>query len=650
MTRGLSRLLWAVSVFFAAASGTRIGLAFFAGGGFSIEEWRSFLAVGVLFDAVIATCFALPWAFYDLIVPRPRGRSAGRFETTWAAFWAIVYLFVVILIAVMEFVFWSEFGSRFNFVAVDYLVYTSEMIGNIRQSYPVGTWFACVLAVTIVVWWLTWPRRWAAETAKWPGRLALFVALAGICALSLAFSRFDTSERDANVEVRELSMNGVYAFFYAFVHNELDYARYYPNLPEDEALAVARDLLTQKGTKFAGADGIERSVPADNPIKRMNVILVSVESLSAEYLGILGNPNGLTPELDRLAGQGLLFTNLYATGTRTVRGLEALSVGAPPIPGNSIVRRPNNDRLESLGEELGEFGWASEWIYGGYGLFDNMNAFFAGNGYGVTDRRDIDREKIPVHHETVWGVADEDLYSLALAKFDEANASGKPFFAHIMTTSNHRPFTFPEGRVKRPQKTHEGGVQYTDWAIGDFIRRASDKPWFANTLFVITADHTASAAGKTDLPVERYHIPMIWYAPGNIAPGRMDRLMSQIDIPTTILGWLGIPLKSKFFGYNIFDLEPGRERAFISNYQTLGYMKHNRLVVLGLQKPPAVMDGTPAQPATGSGIDDETLVREAIAYYQIANRMFRDGGMREDDDDGGRANGPPDQLDPAPAR
>lgn len=607
-------------------------MALFAGGGFSLQEWRNFLGIGFLFDAVIVSCFALPWAFYDLVVPGPRGRVAGSFETTWAGFWAIAYLFVVILIGVMEFVFWGEFGSRFNFIAVDYLVYTNEVIGNIRESYPVGRWLVFVLVATVALWWLTWPRRWAAEVAKWPSRLAVFVVLSVICALTLSFSRFDASERDANVEVRELSMNGVYAFFYAFVHNELDYARYYPNLPDDEALTLARELLSQKGSKFIASNGIRRVIPADIPTKQMNVVLVSVESLSADYLGTFGNREGLTPELDKLAGEGLLFRNLYATGTRTVRGLEALSVGAPPIPGNSIVRRLNNDNLESLGEELGEFGWASQWIYGGYGLFDNMNAFFAGNGYAVTDRRDIDREKIPVHHETVWGVADEDLYSLAMAKFDEIYGEKKPFFAHIMTTSNHRPFTFPEGRVKRPQKTHEGGVQYTDWAIGDFIRRAKDKPWYANTLFIFTADHTASAAGKTDLPIERYHIPMIWYAPGNIAPGRMDRLMSQIDIPTTILGWLGIPLRSKFFGYNLFDLEPGRERAFISNYQTLGYMKHNRLVVLGLQKPPVVVDGTPAHPVTESGLSDDSLVREAIAYYQVANRLFRDGELREDND------------------
>lgn len=632
MSRGLSRLVWAASVFLAAALATRVGLAIFSGNRFTLTEWGSFLAVGVIFDAAVATCFILPWTLYDLVLPaRLASRAARRAEAGWSAAWAILYTFLILCVAAMEFVFWSEFGSRFNFVAVDYLVYTHEVIGNIRESYPVGTWLAAALAAAIVVWWATWPRRWAEQGARWPIRASVFVAAVIACAASVGLTRFDTSERDANVEVRELSMNGVYAFFHAFIYNELDYARHYPNLPPNEALALARSLVAQPGTTFLYPDGIDRTVPATGPARRLNVVLISVESLSADYLGALGNKSGLTPELDALAANGLLFTNLYATGTRTVRGLEALSIGIPPIPGNSIVRRPNNENLETLGEELGEYGWSPQWIYGGYGLFDNMNAFFDASGYGVTDRRDMDGENIPIHHETIWGVADEDLYSLAMAKFDSIHADGKPFFGHIMTTSNHRPYTFPEGRVARAQKTREGGVQYTDWAIGDFIRRASAKPWFDDTLFVITADHTASAAGKTDLPVERYHIPMIWYAPKHVAPGRMDRLMSQIDVPTTLLGWLGIDYESRFFGYNMFTLEPGRERAFISNFQTLGYMRDNRVVVLGLHHDPKVVAGPPAKPTQPAGIADETLVREAISYYQIANQLFRSGRMREPD-------------------
>ena len=656
MTRGLSRLIWAASIFMVAALVTRIVLAIYIGDRFTLAEWSNFIGLGFMFDAVIALCFVMPWAIYDLVVPaKLHSRFAQRLERTWSAVWGIAYIFVIVWICVMEVVFWAEFASRFNFVAVDYLVYTTEVIGNIRESYPVVTWISLAFAASVALWWLTWPRRWADVASRWPMRLATFAVVAVGSTSAVVLSHFDTSERDPNVEVRELSMNGIYAFFYAFQHNELEYARYYPTLPESDAMSLAHSLLMQKGTRFLREGSIERRVVPVGPLRRLNVVLISVESLSASYLGTFGNPDGLTPELDELAKKGLLFTNLYATGTRTVRGLEALSVGAPPIPGNSIVRRPNNDNLETIGEELGELGWSPQWIYGGYGLFDNMNAFFGGNGYGVTDRRDIDREKMPVHHETVWGVADEDLYTLSMSKFDEIAANGKPFFAHIMTTSNHRPYTFPEGRVQRPQKTKEGAVQYTDWTIGDFIRRASEKPWFKDTVFVILADHTASAAGKTDLPVERYHIPMIWYSPAHVAPGRMDRLMSQIDVPTTLMGWLGVATRNKFFGYNMFTLEPGRERAFISNYQTLGYMKNNRLVVLGLQRPPTVVDGTPAQPVVPVEIDDKTLVNEAIAYYQVASQMFRDGEMRENRDPeeveksiGGDADVDLDENDPAP--
>ena len=368
----------------------------------------------------------------------------------------------------------------------------------------------------------------------------------------------------------------------------------------------------------------------------MNIVLISVESLSAEYIGHFGNKLGLTPELDKLADQGLLFTNLYATGTRTVRGLEALSIGTPPTPGQSIVRRPENAGLENIGEELKENGWKPYWIYGGYGFFDNMNAFFAANGYTVVDRTDMDAEALPIHAENIWGIADEDLYSLAIARLDREHARGNRFYAHIMTTSNHRPYTFPENRIDLPQKRRESAVKYTDWAIGDFIRRSAAKPWFDNTLFIIVADHTAKAAGKTDLPPSRYHIPMIWYAPRLIEPGVMARLMSQIDVGPTLLGWLGLSYTSGFFGYDIFHLEAGRERAFISTYQKLGYLKGNRLVVLDVNREPAVQEGLPASPGGSRSPTERQLITEAISWYQSASLYFRSGLLKDANDDDDR--------------
>jgi phosphoglycerol transferase MdoB-like AlkP superfamily enzyme len=241
----------------------------------------------------------------------------------------------------------------------------------------------------------------------------------------------------------------------------------------------------------------------------------------------------------------------------------------------------------------------------------------------------------------VWGVADEFLFDNSLTQLDKAHAAGKPFLAQIMTTSNHRPFTYPDGRIDIPSPgKREGGVKYTDYAIGRFIDQARSKPWFNDTLFVIVADHCASAAGKTKLPLDGYHIPLILYAPALLKPGRDARLASQIDIPPTLLDVMGLPGDDHFFGKSLFEADgegPENRRAFISNYQELGYLKAGRLVVLGPRQRVDTFlinangDATPA--ATVPGLRDE-----AIAYYQSAFKAFKDGALKLDAAESGKPN------------
>jgi phosphoglycerol transferase MdoB-like AlkP superfamily enzyme len=634
MTRGAARLTWIAAAFMLVSAATRIGLALFSVSAYTLGEWLRFIAIGTAFDLAVVPCFLVPWAIYDMVMPEFDAHTRrARIERLWAIAWAGAFLSVFLVVGASEFAFWAEFNNRFDFIAVDYLVYTREVLGNIAESYPLVLWLSVVFIISLVACRLTWPRRPAIVKAGWKRRAlhAVGVIVATVAGLGIADVRY--AEDSSSGYVTQLSLNGVFAFGHAYQHNELDYEKYYPTLAEDELDGEIRALLAQPHTRYLKNSGFVRQIAPTRTQRRLNVVLISVESLSAEYMARFGNNAGLTPELDRLAREGMSFSRFYATGTRTVRGLEALSVGTPPTPGQSIVRRPNNDDLENLGEELGEHGWSPYWIYGGYGVFDNMNAYFAANHYKVLDRTDLEAEKIPVHHENIWGVADEDLYSLALLNFDRAHATGKPFFAHIMTTSNHRPYTFPENRVDLPQKRREGAVKYSDWAIGDLIRRARAKPWFKDTVFIITGDHTAKAAGKTDLPPSRYHIPLIWYAPAHIASSRVDRLMSQVDLAPTLLAWLGVGYDSRFFGYDLFSLEPGRERAFISTYQKLGLLKGDRLVVLDVRKPPLVTKGLggitlpPGQPRQS----DKQLVREAIAWYQAASRAFRTNQLKDEE-------------------
>jgi phosphoglycerol transferase MdoB-like AlkP superfamily enzyme len=371
---------------------------------------------------------------------------------------------------------------------------------------------------------------------------------------------------------------------------------------------------------------IERRIGGAGPEKRLNVVLISVESLSAEYLGSFGNARGLTPNLDRLADAGLLFTRLYATGTRTVRGLEALALSLPPTPGHSVVKRPNNENLHTIGEVFAEKGYEPLYLYGGYGYFDNMEHFFGGNGYTVIDRTALDSAE--VHYENIWGVADEDLFTQALRELDAEHAAGRPFFAHIMTTSNHRPYTYPAGRVDVPSGTGaEGAVKYTDWAIGNFIERARARPWFDDTLFVVIADHCAASRGKTDLPLDRFHIPMIVYAPKHIAPARVDTIASQIDVPPTILALLNFSYVSRFFGQDALTDGKRHPRALMANYQTVGYYEDGMLVELRPQGRVRVVDA-----ATGRELPPSEATRhtasETIAYYQAASDAFRSGALR----------------------
>ncbi len=457
---------------------------------------------GFLYDLATLSYVLIPILLWLTLFPL-RWRNNNVWKISGWIF-SLVAAYALVILAVSEWVFWAEFESRFNFIAVDYLVYTNEVIGNIRESYPLLTWLSlCVVAsliLVIAISRLPFLNRWG----HIPRRQALLALIIVQLLVNLAITG-QTKDLRENRYSNELAGSGLYSLFYAFNNNELNYRHFYQTEDDSSTNTVIRQQLATPDAHFMTASGndVSREIKHIGAERHLNVVLISVESLSADYLGKFGNKQGLTPNLDQLADTGMLFTRLYATGNRTVRGLEALSLAVPPTPGQSIVRRPNNESLFSLASVFNNKGYDSSFLYGGYGTFDNMNYFFANNGYNVKDRLELKSNQIT--HENIWGVADEDLYNMALRDFDETSKQGKPFFAHIMTTSNHRPYSFPENRIDLPNGTREAAVKYTDWAIGNFIKQASQRSWYKDTVFVIVADHCASSAGKTDLPVERYH-------------------------------------------------------------------------------------------------------------------------------------------------
>jgi phosphoglycerol transferase MdoB-like AlkP superfamily enzyme len=254
-----------------------------------------------------------------------------------------------------------------------------------------------------------------------------------------------------------------------------------------------------------------------------------------------------------------------------------------------------------------------------------MNHYFEVNNYLVADRRSFPESSVVF--ENAWGVADEVLYSNAIDVINH-RPKGRPFFAHIMTTSNHRPYTYPDGRIDIPSPGgRAGAVKYTDYALGKFIEDAKKQPWFGDTLFVITADHCASVAGKTKLPVKNYRIPLIFYAPEIVRPSTFDPIVSQIDLMPTLIEVLGKKGDDHFFGRSFFEDGTNPERAFISNYQELGYLRGGILtVLLPHKKVEFYQVGLDLETQTAIPANTRYL-REAIAYYQTASRAFKSGAL-----------------------
>lgn len=635
-----SLLLHFIVWFLALSMLLRLGLLFWHSGevSWNVIDLLRTLLTGFLFDIGTVSFVSLPAILYYAAFPNKWiGKLLDR-----CLVWLFTSLTVFILVFVFfaELTFWDEFKTRFNFIAVDYLIYTHEVISNIEQSYPLPFLIGVILLLTAGILFIFYRGKAFARTFSNKASLKNRISILGTAlAVALFFASFITNnqaEWSSNRYNSEISKSGIYSFFAAFRNNQMKYGEFYTSIKDEDAFSFIRKKLDGDSSEFSeGGLSIHRKItdPAASDTRK-NVVFILVESLSGSFMKEFGNTEGMTPFLDSLAQKSIFFENLYATGTRTVRGMEAVTLCIPPTPGQSIVKRPENRNLYTVSNIFKSRAYDCNFFYGGDGYFDNMNAYFGGNGFNIYDRGrgSVLSDKIKttrnniedgeVTFENAWGICDEDIFNKMLSVADRQYNENKPFFNFVMTTSNHRPYTYPSGKIDIPSgQSRQGAVKYTDFALRELFRDAKKKPWYKNTVFVIIADHCASSAGRDEIDVANYHIPAFIVNLPQDKNQKIAKQCSQIDLFPTLFSLFHWNYDSDFFGKDVLD-KGFEQRALMATYRKLALMKQKQVMVLSDQKKQAFYNWDKQDNSLTPIAMDGPFLEETISWYQTADYLF----------------------------
>lgn len=539
----------------------------------------------------------------------------------WRAMSLTLVEFCYVLLTITELVcgiiFWYHFGARFNFIAVDRLLYSKNALRASMEGLPV---VPIIILVTLVAIFVTWKmfRRYRVGESNNMGHsntiatliLYLILGCASCWWLDYGYRKIGNT----TLAAKELQENGSWNLLEACRSGHLEYYRFYPTIPTNQANNVLDSLL---------ATGTE---PKDSlPKIKRNLVVITLESIDFEYI-----TESLCPFMDSLARNGLAFTNMYACGSSMSKGIDALTLCVPPTPGRSIVNkfghpislnpllssRKEKQGLPTTGRLLQSEGYATAFIYGGNGRRANLNRYFEGNGYEVMDKHALKK----ITYENSMGACDDDTYRQVLDYADKRADLGKPFHIHVLTLSSHSPYSYPGSRLV-VRNHREEAVRYTDEALGRFFESAKGKSWFKNTIFVITSNRGSEKSGEVGPKMKDFHIPAIVYSPGFVHKERVDKFCSQIDLMPTVLAMMHIGPYEDFYGRNVLN-DDFIERSFVSNYLQMGYFKDSTLTVLQPMKSVKAYrfeDDMEVEMET----PDSAMLKEAQAVYQSISQTYK---------------------------
>ncbi len=561
--------------------------------------WPHMLVQGVRVDIIQLSLLCL---IPVLLAPLAAISGLWPLWQKFTFFWVVACITLLFFLEAATPGFIGEYDVRPNRLFVEYLKYPKEVLPMLWNGFRVHVFLG--VAVTVATLWLIsrFMQPWLAMQNGWSASMTLLAW--PVIFLLLAFAiRSTTGHRPANPAmfalttdsmVNSLILNSAWSVTHAIYNlkHEAKSSEMYGKMKAHEVIdLIAQERLASPATAaFLGRPELptlSHLQPSRKRDKPLNLVIILEESLGATFVESLGGVP-VTPELEKLKEEGWWFEQLYATGTRSVRGIEAVVTGFPPTPAQSVVKLSlSQQRFFSLADLLGRRGYHTEFIYGGESHFDNMNGFFMGNGFQtVTDQKDY---KDPVFVGS-WGASDEDLFNKAHEQILAQHDQGKPFFTLVFSSSNHSPFEFPDGRITLhdPVKaTENNAVKYADYALGKFFEQAKQSAYWQDTVFIVVADHDIRVRGDSLVPVKNFHIPALILG-ADIEPRRIKTVASQIDLPVTALSLMGIDAEQPMLGRDISKEAPDAPgRAMMQFEQHYAWMEGNQVVVLRAGQKPA---------------------------------------------------------------
>lgn len=621
------------------------GLAMLSFSRIALSLWLSdrVLATGQLFDIFIQGIRAdliLVCMFAAVPVALALPLATQRWKKQWFRFTYFWCVTALVLMAFMELstpAFIAQYDIRPNRLFIEYLRYPKEVFSTLWQGFKapllLGIFFTGV-AVMLFGRFLRLPET-SVSVGNWPVRLlvwpfAVFLVFAGI--------RSTTDHRPANpalfaitpdAMVNSLVINSGYSVLYALysLKHEARSTEIYGKLDVDHMLHEVKQWPWLENRHFGVAElPTLHYQPAATPREKpLNIVIILQESMGATFVESLGGIP-VTPELEKLKNEGLWFENLYATGTRSVRGIEAVVAGFLPTPAQSVVKLSGSQRdFTTIASIVKKAGYSTSFIYGGEAHFDNMRSFFTGNGFDrIIDASDI---KNPVFTGS-WGASDEDLFNKTHETLMNYQAEGKSFLSLIFTSTNHEPFEFPEDRIAlydAEKATANNAVKYADWAMGRFFEQAKKSPYWQNTIFLIVADHDIRVYGNELVPVSRFKIPGLILG-ADIKPGRVTPLASQIDLAPTLLSMAGLSTCHPMVGRDFTRDADSPGRALIQFNDLFALVTETKATIL---KPNAEAVSARFDKATGKIELEETAagkteMQRALAHAQLPSWLYRE--------------------------